>query len=94
MTAKEQVLRAVQALPSDATIDDAIDQLRRLARGEVPGPEAASADETADVNASGADRVGAWDLLGDLAGKLAAPSDWASEHDHYLYGSPKRSSAA
>jgi hypothetical protein len=22
------------------------------------------------------------------------PPDWASEHDHYLYGTPKRSSAA
>lgn len=28
----------------------------------------------------------AWDLLEALAGTIKAPSDWAAEHDHYLYG--------
>jgi hypothetical protein len=32
----------------------------------------------------------AWDLLESLAGLVEAPSDWAGEHDHYLYGAPKR----
>lgn len=32
----------------------------------------------------------AWDLLETLAGTLEAPDDWASEHDHYLYDTPKR----
>ena len=32
----------------------------------------------------------AWDELEALAGSIEAPSDWAKEHDHYLYGSPKR----
>ncbi|UFP94681.1 antitoxin family protein [Gloeobacter morelensis] len=32
----------------------------------------------------------AWDLLADLAGTIEAPPDWSSEHDHYLYGTPKR----
>jgi hypothetical protein len=27
----------------------------------------------------------AWDVLEKLAGTVTAPSDWASEHDHYLY---------
>ena len=36
----------------------------------------------------------AWDVLERLAGTVDAPADWAEEHDHYLYGSPKRSSAA
>ena len=31
-----------------------------------------------------------WDLLDTLAGSVAAPADWAQEHDHYLYGTPKR----
>jgi hypothetical protein len=31
----------------------------------------------------------AWDVLEALAGTVEAPSDWSSEHDHYLYGSPK-----
>lgn len=32
----------------------------------------------------------AWDVLEKLAGTITAPSDWSSEHDHYLYGTPKR----
>lgn len=33
----------------------------------------------------------AWDLLDQMTGTISAPSDWAAEHDHYLYGAPKRS---
>lgn len=32
----------------------------------------------------------AWDVLDALAGTVDAPSDWAAEHDHYLYGTEKR----
>lgn len=32
----------------------------------------------------------AWDLLEEMEGSYAAPEDWSSEHDHYLYGTPKR----
>ena len=32
----------------------------------------------------------AWDILEEMAGTYAAPEDWSSEHDHYLYGTPKR----
>ena len=31
-----------------------------------------------------------WELLERDAGSIVAPPDWASEHDHYLYGTPKR----
>jgi hypothetical protein len=31
----------------------------------------------------------AWDLLMSLAGTIEAPEDWAAEHDHYHYGTPK-----
>jgi hypothetical protein len=31
----------------------------------------------------------AWDVLEALTGTIEAPSDWSSEHDHYLYGTPK-----
>jgi hypothetical protein len=31
----------------------------------------------------------AWDVLESLAGTIDAPDDWSSEHDHYLYGTPK-----
>lgn len=32
----------------------------------------------------------AWSELSALAGTVEAPPDWAVQHDHYLYGSPKR----
>ena len=38
-----------------------------------------------------AEAPGAWAELEALAGSVEAPEDWAREHDHYLYGSPKRS---
>jgi len=31
----------------------------------------------------------AWDVLDEMTGSIEAPSDWAKEHDHYLYGIPK-----
>ncbi|URD52745.1 antitoxin family protein [Chroococcidiopsis sp. CCNUC1] len=31
----------------------------------------------------------AWDVLEAMAGTVEAPSDWSSQHDHYLYGTPK-----
>ncbi len=31
----------------------------------------------------------AWDELEARAGSVEAPSDWAREHDHYLYGAPR-----
>lgn len=34
----------------------------------------------------------AWDVLDALTGMVNAPIDWAIEHDHYLYGTPKRES--
>ena len=35
----------------------------------------------------------AWDVLDQAAGSVQAPADWTAEHDHYLYGSPKRGGA-
>jgi hypothetical protein len=36
------------------------------------------------------DAADAWDVLDRFAGTVDAPSDWASQHDHYFYGTPKR----
>lgn len=35
----------------------------------------------------------AWDVLESLTGTVGASSDWSAEHDHYLYGTPKRQAA-
>ncbi len=32
----------------------------------------------------------AWDILETLTGSVDAPPDWAEQHDHYLYGTPKQ----
>lgn len=32
----------------------------------------------------------AWDVLEAMVGTVEAPPDWSSEHDHYLYGTPKK----
>lgn len=44
-------------------------------------------------NASSGAQSNAWDTLAGLAGSIEAPADWSSEHDHYLYGTPKRHGA-
>jgi hypothetical protein len=31
-----------------------------------------------------------WDVIESLVGTVDAPVDWSIEHDHYLYGTPKR----
>ena len=36
------------------------------------------------------DSLNAWDILDGLTGTLEAPEDWAFEHDHYLYGIPRK----
>jgi hypothetical protein len=30
------------------------------------------------------------DVIAPLIGTVKGPEDWAEEHDHYLYGTPKR----
>ncbi len=32
----------------------------------------------------------AWDTLDKLKGTVDAPTDWSVEHDHYIYGTPKK----
>ncbi|MBW4514829.1 MAG: hypothetical protein KME11_06345 [Timaviella obliquedivisa GSE-PSE-MK23-08B] len=34
----------------------------------------------------------AWMVLRAHAGTVEMPEDWSKEHDHYLYGTPKRES--
>jgi hypothetical protein len=34
------------------------------------------------------------DVLDKYAGSIEMPPDWAEEHDHYLYGTPKRGKKA
>ncbi len=42
-----------------------------------------------DINSSETKAADVWDVLEDLRGTVDAPEDWASQHDHYLYSTPK-----
>jgi hypothetical protein len=45
---------------------------------------------TVEREVQGAESQSAWDVLEKLVGSVEGPRDWADEHDHYLYGTPKR----
>jgi len=94
MTTKERLIRALEALPEAATIADAIEELHRLEHGGNVVSATGAAAETAGPPPASDTASSPWDLLESLTGALQAPADWASEHDHYLYGSPKRSNTA
>jgi hypothetical protein len=86
MTTKEKVIQAIEALPADATLDQIVSTLPFLDAEDTTEPQTAP-DAALPPG-------GLWDLLEEAAGTVEMPADWASEHDHYLYGTPKRSSAA
>ncbi len=86
MTTKERAIQVIERLPADATLDQIVDTLQQL-------EAEAMAESLADPEAALAEG-GVWDFLEQAAGTVEMPADWASEHDHYLYATPKRSSAA
>ena len=45
---------------------------------------------TVEQEVPAAEGPSAWDLLEQLTGTVEGPEDGAVEHDHYLYGTPKR----
>jgi len=87
MSAKELSIRMIEELPEDATLEQIVRTLQHVLL-EGDGEQLAEAE--ADLPVSG----GLWDFLERTAGTVEMPADWSSEHDHYLYGTPKRSSTA
>ena len=49
---------------------------------------------TVEQEVPAAEGQSAWDTLEQLTGTIEGPEDWAAEHDHYLYGTPKRRKGA
>lgn len=86
MTAKERVIQVLQGMPEDATLDEILERLQDL--------EDESAREVGTGSEEAIPEGGVWALLRGAAGAVEMPTDWAAEHDHYLYGTPKRSSTA
>jgi hypothetical protein len=58
--------------------------------GQVSLPPNTRCTVTVQTSASDESPTDAWQLLDELAGTIDAPADWSSEHDHYLYGTPKK----
>lgn len=86
MTTKERAIQVIEALPEDATLGEIVEKLQHLNPDTAAEP---SAEQEPPLSEGGV-----WDLPEQAAGTVDMPADWASEHDHYLYGTPKRSSAA
>lgn len=51
---------------------------------------AAMAPESPSTPGTAKHSVDAFAVIRELAGSIEAPSDFAAEHDHYIYGTPKR----
>lgn len=80
------VLRRALVRALDGRADD-------LAHGHRPADAAPGAAGAAGAASPGVGQVqGAspWTMMDELAGSVEAPADWSDEHDHYLYGVPKR----
>jgi hypothetical protein len=62
--------------------------------GSTPGTEPAEVEilikQLRHQISQTAKRSGVWDVIESLVGTVDAPVDWSIEHDHYLYGTPKR----
>jgi len=86
MTTKEKAIRVIEALPEDATLGEIVEKIQHL--------DSDAAVERSAEREPPLPEGGAWDLLEQAAGSVEMPADWAGEHDHYLYGTPKRSPAA
>lgn len=85
MSAKELSIRMIEELPEDATLEQIVRTLQHVL---LEGDNEQLAEAEADIPEGG----GLWDFLERIAGTVEMPADWSSEHDHYLYGTPKRSS--
>ncbi len=85
MTTKELAIRTIEELPADTTLEQIVGTLQHML---LEGNSEPPAEAEADLPQGG----GLWDFLERTAGTVEMPADWSSEHDHYLYGTPKRSS--
>lgn len=86
MTTKKKAIKVIEALPDDASLGDIVKELRHL--------EPDAVGERSKEEEKPLPEGGVWDLLEHVAGTVEMPADWASQHDHSLYGTPKRSSPA
>lgn len=67
------------------------EETRKWPETPSPFPSSATIDQLQAASPSVVrTRKSAWDILESLTGTVNAPADWSLEHDHYLYGTPRR----
>ena len=69
---------------------DAASQLAGLHQPDFERLIANRFKENPGTEEQGTKEEDAWDVLESFVGTVEAPADWSAEHDHYLYGTPKR----
>ena len=80
MFLKQQIIGSLEWLPFDSLkfLFELIQILRF--RNKPPVETKMSVEPSQDV----------WHFLAEETGTIQAPVDWAINHDHYLYGTPKQ----
>jgi len=82
---KVEIIAAIETLSPESLklLSEFVDFLRfkRVQSSEEQSPQIPPSPESDN----------AWALLESLTGTIQAPHDWAAEHDHYLYETPKHS---
>ena len=87
---KNQILTVLDSLPDQlaAQVLDFAWYIKERHALNLPSQQA-EGQQTERIILAGNEDI--WDTLADLTGVVEAPADWALEHDHYLYGTPKQS---
>jgi hypothetical protein len=75
----EQIIEKLETFP-DSALREILNHIDLLET---------STDIVSQQQPTGNPQKNAWDILESLTGTVEAPPDWSSEHDHYLYGTPR-----
>lgn len=94
-TVQATLLSLPDVKSSGATKEEALDNLIQLLQAQKPEIITLEIEppktEYPGIKFAGIikDEGNAWDVLDTLTGTIEAPSDWSSQHDYYLYSTPK-----
>jgi transcriptional regulator with XRE-family HTH domain len=90
-TPSEAVQERIARLAGVAVQDVArlVWEQKRLRRAQLARRRATTAGRSSREAPAG-QSTGPWADVEALIGSIEGPTDWAAEHDHYLYGTPRR----
>ncbi|OQX26028.1 MAG: hypothetical protein BWK80_12500 [Desulfobacteraceae bacterium IS3] len=74
----------------DLSHEELADLKKMLARQFADRLNAVCQKKSAAAEDADPDSPDALEVLDRLAGTVEAPWDWAADHDHYLYGTPRK----